>query len=69
LQQVNVVFSGNNFTAINVYDCVGRIVKTLAFTGTEKAVSIDVNNWPEGIYIIQAVGTQGVISKSFVVEK
>jgi hypothetical protein len=44
-------------------------MKNIQVAGNEKTLSVDVNNWPAGLYLLQAAGQQGMITKTFVVEK
>ena len=63
---INIENFSNSETAITMYDVTGRIVKNVSTT--EKSLSIDRGDLRSGIYFVQVLIADKVLTKKIVLE-
>lgn len=62
---LKVFVAGESAIAVAVYNMSGQIVRTVSVDANE--VTVDVNNLPKGVYLIQAQGAKGRYSTRMVI--
>jgi LEA14-like dessication related protein len=62
--QLNIV--AEDLQKITVYNAMGQLVKTVEVGGQDQ-VSLPVSDYPSGLYTIQVVTANGVMTKNVVV--
>ena len=65
--QIAVTLNAEGYTALQVYDCLGRQVFTTTLTGTEKSTEINMQSAPPGMYYLHATSAAYSQSIPFVV--
>jgi len=66
---INVVFNGEGYNSITVYDCVGRTVYQQQLSGSEQAVVINTSEFTDGVYFVRAMHGDNMANATFVVRK
>jgi hypothetical protein len=59
--QVSILGSGKNYSQLDVYDSMGRVVFRKGLTGNSAEVT--TASWPAGVYLIQVTSGEKIINR------
>ncbi len=68
-QEINIDIHGTNCSQIRVIDLAGREMKKIAPAANAGIVTLQLNDYADGMYFVEMTSAEGVITKKIVVAK